>query len=733
MKKIVKMILYCFYAILGLLVSLIVFLYVFYAVLEKKQIKQENALEARSKDSIIPVDFPTVISGKPLLNLVPVPQKMKLTGGNCIFPSTLVYSVTDSLQKPVRNYLKMIPGIKTNYSQKGGNILFKYNHERPTQGYTLEIRPKMITIEYSGRQGLYYAIVSLKVLKQNYSGTIPCVTIEDFPDLAVRGLMLDISRDKVPTKETLMEIIQLLADLKFNHFELYIEGFSFAYPSFKNLWEGKETPVTGNEIRELDTFCKARFIDFVPNQNLLGHMMAWLATDQFKDLAECPKGYKIMGLMSMKGTLDPSDPRSIELVSKMTDDLLPNFTSGYYNVNLDEPFELGKGKSKKLVEKKGEGQVYLDYALKVHEIASGKNKKMLMWADIVMKNPELISLIPKDITLLDWGYESSYPYERHCKLLQSAGLGYMVCPGTNSWTSITGRTDNMLATIESATTNGVNHGARGMLLTDWGDLGHWQYLPVSYAGYTTGAALSWNSKSAKDLPLSSFLSSYVFRDENAIMGDLVLDLGRYSRFEEFPMFNMTTSLMAFQFGLRDEILVDAIFDKMVYGLSDLMKDIAPEMIDAFKVNYNNRHEFDYQGLNSFLNSKETLLNDAGIQTADSTLIKDEYLNAIRLIRIGAGLKSYIHSKRDLSPDEEKSQLQNLRELCHQYLDENLHLWLLRNKPGGYERSTKALNTMIVQIDDRLLLLDKSSLSRGFNRFLEKVGTAGAVLYLKFAR
>lgn len=127
-----------------------------------------------------------------------------------------------------------------------------------------------------------------------------------------------------------------------------------------------------------------------------------------------------------------------------------------------------------------------------------------MWGDIVMKHPDLIPLIPKDITILDWGYESSYPYERHCKTLQASGLNYMVCPGTNSWTSITGRTDNMLATIESATTNGVKYGAKGMLLTDWGDLGHWQYLPVCYAGYTTGAALSWNCKSRKDLPLNTF-------------------------------------------------------------------------------------------------------------------------------------------------------------------------------------------------------------------------------------
>jgi hypothetical protein len=75
--------------------------------------------------------------------------------------------------------------------------------------------------------------------------------------------MLDISRNKIPTIETLKVIAQLLADLKYNHLELYIEGFSFAYPSFRRLWEGKETPLTGDEIKELDAFCRSGFIDLV--------------------------------------------------------------------------------------------------------------------------------------------------------------------------------------------------------------------------------------------------------------------------------------------------------------------------------------------------------------------------------------------------------------------------------------------------------------------------------------
>ena len=232
------------------------------------------------------------------------------------------------------------------------------------------------------------------------------------------------------------------------------------------------------------------------------------------------------------------------------------------------------------------------------------------------------------------------------------------------------------------------------------------------------------------MPLSTFLNSYVFRDKNSVMGDLVLDLGRYYRFEEFTLFNMTTTMLSFQFGLRDKIMVAAIFEKVINGISDLMKDLTPELITILKNNYDNRHSFDYKGLKKFIDSKETLLAGARISTSDSLIIRDEYINAMRLIRVGSGLKRYIDFRQNLTMDEEKSQLQAIRELGSRYLEENKRLWLLRNKPGGYDRSTLMLNTLLQQVDDRLLLLDKSSLSRGLNRFLEKISTAGAALYLR---
>jgi len=727
MKKIFKGILFFFLGLLGLIVALLIFLNIWYSVLEKRFDREKSKIEKVSVTP--PVTAPhDADKDKEVLNLIPVPKKAIFSPGHFTLTSTIRYSVADSLKTKVADILKILPGAATEFSQSG-NFQFIYNKDITTQGYYLDIKSKRITVSYSDLPGLYYAIVSLKVLNQNYQGNIPCVYIEDSPDLEVRGLMLDISRNKVPTKETLFSIAQLLADLKFNHLELYVEGFSFAYPSFRNLWEGTETPVNGEEIRELDKFCKYHFIDLVGNQNSLGHMAAWLATDQFKDLAECPKGYRFMGLINMKTTMNPSDPGSIGLISKMTDDILPNFSSPNFNINLDEPFELGKGKSKELCKEKGEGQVYLDYALKLHDMMTARNKKVLMWADIVLRHPELLTRIPKDITLLDWGYESTYPYARHCKTLQASGLNYMVCPGTNSWTTITGRTDNMLATIDSATSNGVKYGAKGMLLTDWGDMGHWQYLPVSYAGYTAGGAMSWNIKSLKEPVLSRFLSSYVFRDKSEAMGDLVLNLGRYYRYEEFPMLNMTTTMVSLQFGLRDKLMINAIYGKVLGGIKELMKDLAPEAVETFIKSYEGRHSLDYDGLQRFLGSKELLLKNLHPGTADSLQIKDEYFNAMRLIRLGSGLQNYVNSRGNITIEEEKSQLALLRELGRKYLEENRRLWLLRNKPGGYSTSIASLASLLQQVDDRILLLDKPALSRGINRFLERSITAGAVLYL----
>ncbi|GAH23368.1 unnamed protein product, partial [marine sediment metagenome] len=104
--------------------------------------------------------------------------------------------------------------------------------------------------------------------------TIPCLEIKDFPDFPHRGVMLDISRNKVPKMETLYALIDLLSKLKINQFQLYTEH-TFAYQGHEQVWKDA-SPLTGEEVLALDDFCRKRFIELVPNQNSFGHLHRWL-------------------------------------------------------------------------------------------------------------------------------------------------------------------------------------------------------------------------------------------------------------------------------------------------------------------------------------------------------------------------------------------------------------------------------------------------------------------------
>jgi hexosaminidase len=730
MKKFLKLLKNSILVILVLLVLLAAFLYTYYEIRANHIEKQEKTAQANAAKRASFILSPEISANTSSLNLLPVPKSVEIRPGVFQIPPVLSFQIEPSLREAAEKFMGKWLAEKTQYRQSGAFLNCIRDTSLGDQEYRITMKPGTASLRYNSEHGLHYALVTLKVLKYNYANSIPCADIQDSPDLPVRGLMLDISRNKVPTLQTLVGIVELLGDLKYNHLELYIEGFSFAYPSFQKLWEGNTTPLTGAEIRLLDSICRENYIDLVPNQNSLGHMDAWLATSEYKDLAECPKGYKLMGLITMKSTIDPNDQRSQNLVERMTDDLLPNFTSSSFNVNLDEPFELGKGKSKEISRKKGVENVYLDYVMKMHDICTARNRKMMMWGDIGLRHRDILGRLPKDITLLDWGYESLYPFEKNSFRLDSAGVSFYVCPGTSSWTSITGRTVNMLDDIENAAVSGKRYGARGILVTDWGDMGHWQYLPVSYAGYATAGALGWNSSSRHEMPLQRFLDTYIFRDSESKMAGFALNIGRYNHFEEFMMFNMTTTMMSFQLGIQDKVMVDAVFEKVMNGITGLMKDLAPELIDTVWNRYSSRINYDYTGLNVFLDKQLAVLGNVKMQIKDSALIKDEYRNAIILIRLGAELKQYIQKKNNMTVAAQMEQLNKMNRLCSAYLSENQRLWMTRNKPGEYDKSVAALTSLQNGILQRMTLLKKPAFKRGLKRFFEKLSSAGTALYMK---
>ncbi len=397
------------------------------------------------------------------------------------------------------------------------------------QGYLLQVTSERIDAVASTPAGLFYAMQTLCQLARCYGGSWPLLQIVDWPDFAVRGVMLDISRDRVPSFERLLQTVELLAQLKVNQLQLYTEH-TFAYRAHGEVW-AHASPLTGDEVLALDAFCRARRIELVPNQNTFGHMRRWLTLPRYRELAEAPNGCDTRwGRFDEPFSLNPGDPRSIELVAGLLDELLPHFSSTQVNVGLDETVDLGEGASRAAVQERGVGPVFLDFVRKVLGEVKRRDHTAQMWGDILMEHPELTAQLPRDLIALEWGYEADHPFDEHGARYAAAGLPFYLCPGTASWNSIAGRTQNMVENVRSAARNGLKHGAAGLLMTDWGDNGHWQppavsLLPLSFAA---GAAWHCAASCAPDAEerLAAAANLHLLQDEGGVAAQAALALGR---------------------------------------------------------------------------------------------------------------------------------------------------------------------------------------------------------------
>ncbi|SFS54457.1 family 20 glycosylhydrolase [Paenibacillus sp. BC26] len=571
------------------------------------------------------------------------------------------------------------------------------------QGYVVEWNVNGLRLASSTAQGLHYALLTAAQMiegQRGYATWLHCL-IEDEPDYPVRGVMLDIGRNKIPKMETLFAFIDLLSGMKINHLQLYTEGFSFNYSKYAELFPG-ETPMTADEYRELDIYAKARYIDLVPNQNCLGHMGPWLAKPEFRDLAEHPDGLPAPAPLPFKlppMTLNPLDERSIALVQDMFDALLPNFSSEYVNINMDEPFGLGTGASKERADEIGVGALYLDYAKQVFDIARSHGMKTLMWGDVLAHHPEIVKHLPEDVTVLHWNYDAPVPFEPRCKMLQENGIPFYVCPGTSSWSSISGRTDNMLGNIADAAQTGKTYGAGGFIVADWGDAGHWQALPISYPGFAYAAGASWQTETNIDrlLPFEYHVAMRMLQDRSGGGAKLLLEMGRYYHLERSTMENMTYTSHLMNRGLSDRAKLEREMEIMVDVFRMLGGSGKP-----FRLDYR------YSEMEDWLRARRMELDCLELAGADADILRDELVNTLLLIEQGAGLHKYIY--RQALPDvpSEIAWLEQLEEQLELATAEFKRLWLVRNREGGLTASTAAFAKLLNQYSERLQELNNQS-------------------------
>ena len=447
------------------------------------------------------------------LQLLPIPRKLALLGGSLERGDARAASVQSVLDP---------------------------NSALPAQGYQLEIDAQGIRIHAPDQSGLRYGQSTLEQIRAQCDAELPALRIRDWPDFPVRGYMLDVSRDRVPTQTSLLALVDTLATLRINQLQLYTEH-TFAYSKHAQVWRDA-SPLPPEEIRALDERCAERGIELVPNQQSFGHMERWLRHPAYRALAECPEAER-------PSCLAPT-PESVNFMCSLYAELLPCFRSQTLNIGCDETFELGQGRSRITCDTRGRGRVYLDYVLRLLEGLHAEGRSVQFWGDIVRGHPELTQELPREkLIALVWGYEapqdpdtlpsevrttlarfgvspqSLQGFEWRVRPFAEARLPFYVCPGTSSWNSLLGRLPNARANLLDAARTGLAQGASGYLITDWGDNGHQQPPCISLPPLAYGAAVSWCAETNAELELESALAAFLTRDRDGALAHALLELG----------------------------------------------------------------------------------------------------------------------------------------------------------------------------------------------------------------
>lgn len=368
---------------------------------------------------------------------------------------------------------------------------------RNSEAFILHLSEGRKTVELGGEAALRYAWGTLESWRGGDAVHTACVHIEDRPEFPIRGFMLDISRCKVPTRDSLARWVDWMAGFRFNHFQLYTEH-AFAYSGHETVWRDA-SPVTAEDIHWLKVLCRERGIELVPNQNCFGHFERWIRHEGYRKFAESPDGFVTpWGDRRPVGSVLKPDVDSLSLVRGLLDELVPNFDSGFVNIGCDETFELGQGASRERCEREGMAKVYTDFLCQIMgHVTEVLGRRPMFWGDILMSHPEQIPRLPGDAVALEWGYEADHPFERDAKRFADAGLDFLLCPGTSSWNSFGGRTDNMVENLRAAGHHAKAQGALGLLLTDWGDNGHLQMEEVSALPLAWAGLQAWNPSNAR--------------------------------------------------------------------------------------------------------------------------------------------------------------------------------------------------------------------------------------------
>jgi hypothetical protein len=340
--------------------------------------------------------------------------------------------------------------------------------------------------EVRGRSSaaVFYGVQTLCQMAEGSGAeaTLPEVEIHDWPALAYRGTMVDMSEGPLPTEAEVERQIDFLSRWKANQYYFYSET-SIELEGYPLL--SQDARFTQDQIRHIVSYARERHIDVVPCLELYGHEHDLFRLEKYSDLADFPHGAEF----------NPRNPQVENLLADWSEQFAQIFPSPFVHIGFDETWEIQKA-----AEQQGGGttatQLFVSQLNNVSGLFERRGKRVMAWGDIMVKYPGIVSQLPTGLIAVPWWYEPvrDAEYKRWLAPLVEKGVPHIVAPGVSGMTEIVPDFELTFENIDTFLAAGRKSKALGLMNTVWTDDGQ-VLIRMTWPGMAYGAAAAWQSAS----------------------------------------------------------------------------------------------------------------------------------------------------------------------------------------------------------------------------------------------
>ena len=282
------------------------------------------------------------------------------------------------------------------------------------------------------------------------------------------GLMLDCSRNAVPTVETLKLLIDLLAKMGYNRLELYTEDtYEIKNRPYFGYLRGR---YSGEELKQIDAYAASKGVELTPCIQVLAHLNGIFRYGPFENVHDC------------NDIILVDEEETYKLIEDMFASIAENFTCREINIGCDESHMLGLGKFLDRFGYQNKFEIFSRHLDRVLEIANKDGFKCSIWDCMYFRfvtggaydnskpiPQEMLDRIPKNLSLIYYNYSPNTRdlFEAHKQFenqVEFAGAAWR-------WLGFAPDNSYSIKSAKAAIADAREFGVKKIMLTAWGDDG----------------------------------------------------------------------------------------------------------------------------------------------------------------------------------------------------------------------------------------------------------------------